>query len=84
MDNEKQIDLLIENNLNYFATKGVSRKPGDLEACLRYRQGLVPSEQQIFDDLLRQGNYAGSAAELVEIYAGRLTEQERQLPPVHV
>lgn len=68
---EEEIRCRIENNLQYFALRGIARKSGDLEACLRYRQGLLASEQQIFDDLVQEGTFAGSAAELVEVMSGR-------------
>ena len=82
VNDEYQAHLLIESNLNHFATQGISRKHGDLEAYLRYRQSLAPTDRQLFDELLREGNYAGSAAELLDIYAGRQEAHTQQNPTV--
>ena len=71
MNPDNSVYLLIEQNLQDFAARGVSRKAGDVEACLRYRSSLSPADQQTFDDLVREGAFAGSAAEIVEMLAGR-------------
>ena len=71
MIDDNQARLLIEGNLNAFAAQGIPRKHGDLEACLRYRESLSSTDRQLFDDLIRAGNFAGSAAELLEVYTGR-------------
>ena len=68
---DEEVCNRIENNLQYFAVRGITRKPGDVEAFLRYRQGLNASEQQRFDDFLEEGTFAGSAAELVEVLSER-------------
>ena len=59
MNDENQAHLLILSNLNHYATQGIPRKRGDLEACLRYRQSLSSKDRLLFDDLLCEGNYAG-------------------------
>lgn len=76
MRDEVQAGELIEQNLQWFERRGVPRRAGDLAACLRYRAALSPEDQQLYDDLLSEGNYAGSAAELLEIHTGRLKSQE--------
>ncbi len=74
--------MLIEQNLQSFAAKGVARKPSDVEACLCCRNALFSSDQQIFDDLLRAGTFAGSAANMVEMLAGREQPQGSAQTPV--
>lgn len=68
---QEEVRQRIEDNLRSFAVRGIARKPGDMDACLRYCEGLTASEQQIFDDLLEEGTFAGSAAELIEVLSGR-------------
>ena len=82
MNPNNPLYLLIEQNLQNFADRGVSRKAGDVEACLRYRNGLSPADQQIFDGLVREGTFAGSAAEIVEMLAGREQPRGNRQEPV--
>ena len=72
----------VEDNLQSFAMRGIARKPGDVDTCLRWREGLTASEQQLFDDLLEEGTFAGSAAELIEVLSEREQPQGAEKTPV--
>lgn len=48
-----------------------------------FSQSLSPEDRQLYDDLLRDGKYTGSAEELLEIYFGR-EESLRQKSPTAI
>ncbi len=78
MNDRKTIHALLEENLRRFARLGVQRQLDDVEAYLRYRDGLTPDERDRFDDLIKAGAFPGAAAESVEIISGRLKPHSAQ------